>query len=101
MGEKYTLYPIYDVYYGVIELKEKNLSELRNAYKFRKYWSNKGEEDCFNLLNLPAVHTVFSDFYLPKVLIGTAISADDRRVLFNVAEDKTQKQNLIEYLTNI
>ena len=97
-GERYTLYPIYDEYYGKMTLREKSLREIRDAYKFRKYWSTESEKACYELISYPAVQTLFTDFYLPKVLVYTAISGEDRRILNNVSNGKSQKENFVQYM---
>ena len=98
VGKKYTLYPVYDNYYGIIAFVEKGLKEIKDAYRFRKYWSTRAEADCYELIVAPAVKTVFTDYYLPKVLTFTAISATDRKILNNPIGGNTQKQNLLEYI---
>lgn len=98
VGIKYTLYPVYDEYYGIIAFSEKGLKEIRDAYRFRKYWSTRAEADCYELIIAPAVKTVFTDYYLPRVLSATAITAKDRKILNNPIGGKTPKQNLLEYI---
>ncbi len=97
-GDRYALSPIYDEYYGKIILKEKNLREIRDAYKYRKYWSTEQEKECYDLISFPAVKTLFTDFYLPKVLTYTAISGEDRYILNDPKSGKSPKENFIKYM---